>query len=118
MSETQLKTIPTTARREAILLTLKSIINDLTGIDPAEIDIHTTFFELRVDSLLLIQANQIIQEKCGVRISLVQLFDELSTLDLLANYIDQQLPPEPVLRSAPDATAVSTPATTPASSAP
>jgi amino acid adenylation domain-containing protein/non-ribosomal peptide synthase protein (TIGR01720 family) len=74
---------------------LKLIVNELTGIDLADIDPQATFFEMGVDSLLLIQANQAIKEKLGVEISLVQLFEELSSIEALVVYLDESLPQLP-----------------------
>ena len=97
VSEPRVASVIESARRNDILATLKTIVNDLTGIDIAAIDIRADFLEIGVDSLLLIQASQAIQEKLNVKISVVQLFEDLTSLDLLATYIDKQLPPdEPV----------------------
>jgi acyl transferase domain-containing protein len=85
---------PEETRRERILRGLRVIFHDLTGIDAAQIDIQASFFELGADSLLLIQAAQAIQDRLGVKISLRQLFEELSTLHALSIYLDAQLPPE------------------------
>jgi len=79
------------SQRENILMALKDIVKELTGIDPSEIDISTNFFELGVDSLLLIQASEIIKARFRIDISLAQLFEELSTLQALAADIDQKL---------------------------
>ncbi len=99
---------PQSTRREEILLTLKNIVHDLTGMEVDRIDSQATFFEAGIDSLLLIQASQAIQDKLGIHISFVQLFEELSTIDAVAAYIGEQLPPDeavvqlktPVLESA------------------
>jgi acyl transferase domain-containing protein len=99
-------------RRESILHNLKIIFNDLTGIDAAQVDVQASFFELGADSLLLIQAAQAIQDKLGVKISLRQLFEELSTLHALSIYLDAQLPPEALASRAsePEPVAPSNPA--------
>jgi amino acid adenylation domain-containing protein len=92
-------TIPPAAERyDAIMSILKSIVNDLTGIEPDRIDTSLTFFEVGVGSLLLIQASQAIQTKLGVRIPFRLFFDELSTIDALATYLEKELPQDsPVL---------------------
>ena len=81
-------------RGERILQKLAGIFNDLTGLDAAQINPQARFFELGADSLLLIQATHAIKDKFGVEISLRQLFEELSTINALAVFLDQQLPPE------------------------
>lgn len=93
--ETQVPTQNGRGRYQSILDTLKLIVHDLTGIDPAEVDTEATFFELGVSSLLLIQASQTIKEKLGVEVALIQFFEELSNIVDLASYIDQQLPDVP-----------------------
>jgi iturin family lipopeptide synthetase A len=87
--------VPTTsARREAILAALHSIAYKLIGIQTGEKDIHVSFFDLGVDSLLVIQFTQAIQDECGLRIPFRLLFEELTTLDAVARYLDRELPPE------------------------
>ncbi len=85
---------PRLNRSERIVSELKSLIEDLTGIDPTDIDIHATFLELGFDSLLLTQANAAIKKTFEVKILFRQLFEEFSTINSLAGYIDTQLPPE------------------------
>jgi acyl transferase domain-containing protein len=82
------------ARRDAILSMLHSVAYKLIGVQTSEKDIHYSFFDLGVDSLLIIQFTQAIQEQCGVRIPFRLLFEELNTLDAVAGYLDEQLPPE------------------------
>jgi len=95
--EPQISSIAQPQRYARILETLKGIVHALTGIAPAEVKIDATFFELGVSSLLLIQAGQQVKNKLGVEVSLVQFFEDLSTLDALATYIDTELPPEEVM---------------------
>lgn len=93
MSQAQPVSTPNPLRRERIILVLKEIVNELIGIPPEQIDLHANYLELGVESLVMIQFTQNIREKCGVKISLVQLYDEVGTLDKLAEYIDQKMPP-------------------------
>ncbi len=85
---------PRLNRSERIVSELKSLIEDLIGIDPTNIDIHATFLELGFDSLLLTQANAAIKKTFEVKILFRQLFEEFSTINSLAQHIDTQLPPE------------------------
>src|SRR5688572_14663054 len=85
----------TSARRlEGILSTLKTIVNDLTGIEIADMDIDANFLQAGIDSLTLIQASQAMQEQFGVKLSVVQLLEEHSTIAAVAGYLDQNLPPD------------------------
>ncbi|HET6976585.1 MAG TPA: MupA/Atu3671 family FMN-dependent luciferase-like monooxygenase [Pyrinomonadaceae bacterium] len=87
--------VPTkSARHDAILSMLHSVAYKLIGVQTSEKDIHVSFFDLGVDSLLIIQFTQAIQEQCGLRIPFRLLFEELTTLDTVARYLDEQLPSE------------------------
>jgi natural product biosynthesis luciferase-like monooxygenase protein/amino acid adenylation domain-containing protein/non-ribosomal peptide synthase protein (TIGR01720 family) len=94
---------PESARKERILTELKAIVNKLTGIDPAEMNVHLTFLDAGIDSLVLIQATQAMEESFRVRLSVVQLLEELNTLDAVADYLEQAMPPEAAPSVAPPA---------------
>src|SRR5690349_4342626 len=80
------------AHKEKILSDLKTVVNDLTGIKPEDVDIHAHFLEVGIDSLTLIQATQLVKELFDVKLSVVQLLEQLTNLDALASYIAQQVP--------------------------
>ena len=80
--------------KEKILSALKTVVNDLTGIEPEQVDIHANFMEVGIDSLMMIQATQLVKELYDVKLSVVQLLEQLTNLDALASYIAQELPPE------------------------
>jgi natural product biosynthesis luciferase-like monooxygenase protein/amino acid adenylation domain-containing protein len=91
----QRKDAPTLSnRQENIVATLKLILHELSGVDPATVDPQVSLYELGVDSLLLLQMNQAIKDRFDITIALRQFFEELSTLSALAAFIDQHLPPE------------------------
>ena len=94
MSEQSIPVPAKSARRDAILSMLHSVAYKLIGVKTSEKDIHVSFFDLGVDSLLIIQFTQAIQEQCGVRIPFRLLFEELTTLDAVSHYLDEQLQPE------------------------
>jgi acyl transferase domain-containing protein/glutamate-1-semialdehyde aminotransferase/non-ribosomal peptide synthetase component F len=95
-AEAQMSQIPMTTSetdangKQRIWSALKSVITELTGADLAEINPAATFFELGVDSLLLIQAAQAIEKRFEVKLSFRQLLEDYPTLDGLANYLEQQ----------------------------
>ena len=93
MSTVQAAPDSSAIRLDGILSTLKSLVNDLTGIPIADMDINANFLEAGIDSLTLIQASQAMQEKFGVKLSVVQLLEEHSTIAAVAGYLDQHLPP-------------------------
>lgn len=85
-----------------IVSILQEILVNLLGVKSSEIDIHTHFLEMGVDSLLLIQIRRAIEEKLRVKIPLALLLEELPTIDALGIYIAQKLPSE-VLKVEPPA---------------
>nr|QEO74754.1 Beta-ketoacyl synthase [uncultured bacterium] len=121
MSSPHLGVAARTPRQERILSELKEIIEELTGAVPEEADLQITYFELGIDSLLLIQASQSIQQKFGVKISFTKMFEELSTINSLVTYLDEVMPKdalqEPSIEQAQAATPAAQPRTTPEPSA-
>jgi amino acid adenylation domain-containing protein/non-ribosomal peptide synthase protein (TIGR01720 family) len=85
------------ARENEIIATLKTIVSEMSGIRPSEIDLDTTFIEMGAESLFMLQASHSITEKLGVKVPFRLLLEEYPTLRSLAAYIDQKLPaPAPV----------------------
>jgi natural product biosynthesis luciferase-like monooxygenase protein/amino acid adenylation domain-containing protein len=92
MPEAAATVTPEDLRHEVILDGLKEIVRDLTGVTPSAVNPQASFLEAGVDSLLLIQATQRLQERFGVRLSLIQLLEDLTTLDSVATYLARELP--------------------------
>ena len=103
---------PMVDRKQTVLTELKNILQQLSGIDMAAIDSTSSFLEMGFDSLFLTRANVAFQKKFKVKITFRQLFEEAPTLDALATFIDQELPPEAF--AAPPATVEKSPTTIPA----
>ena len=82
------------SRKERIVQELKSIIVDLSGLDPAGMDVHASFLELGLDSLLLTQASTVVKKTFKVRVSFRQLFEDAPTISALAEFIDGKLAPD------------------------
>lgn len=93
------------SRKDRIVSKLVSIFQDLSGMEAADIDTAATFLELGFDSLFLTQVSQSLQSGFAVKITFRQLLDQLSSVDALATYLDDQLPAgqmaEPVKPVAP-----------------
>jgi acyl transferase domain-containing protein len=81
-------------RRDTILLNLTSMIGNLLREDLSKVAIDTPFLEMGADSIILIEAIQIIENIYGVKIAIRDLFENLVTIDALASYIDRNLSPE------------------------
>ncbi len=79
-------------RKQSVVATLKSLLKDLMGSDYSDVDVKASFFELGFDSLFLSQAAISFRKKFGIKITFRQLLEELSSIDTLADYIDQQMP--------------------------
>src|SRR6185295_241148 len=78
-------------RHEKIVAMLRDTFGRLSGLAPAEIDIHTSFLELGADSLFLLQISQRIQDRFGVNLPFRLLMEKVSTVDAVADYIDDKL---------------------------
>jgi amino acid adenylation domain-containing protein len=89
-------------RQRAVLGQLRAIAADLTGIGQAHVRADLDLFQAGFDSLLLLQAISAIEKRMGVRLSLVEVLEEMSTLDAVARHIDRALPPDAVVAD-PDA---------------
>jgi amino acid adenylation domain-containing protein len=85
-------------RRERILWTLRTLTARLLQTDPEQVDINTSFLELGADSLLLVNAIRNIQDSFGIKISVRGFFEDLSNIGKLASHIDEQLPPDAILK--------------------
>lgn len=95
MSATQMAAAP--ARTNEIIATLKSIVSEMSGIRPSEIDPDTSFIEMGAESLFMLQASHSITERLGVKVPFRLLMEEYPTLRSLADYIEQKMPaPAPV----------------------
>jgi amino acid adenylation domain-containing protein len=101
-------------RQRAVLGQLRAIAAELTGIDAAQVDAGVDLFQAGFDSLLLLQAIQAVEQRMGVRLSLVEVLEEMATLDAVARHIDRALPPDAVVADpdAPSGSESATPAVT------
>jgi amino acid adenylation domain-containing protein len=81
-------------RKDRIIAKLAHTFAELSGMEAGELDPAATFLELGFDSLFLTQVSQALQSGFGVKITFRQLLDQLASIEALANYMDEQLPPE------------------------
>lgn len=82
-------------RREKILEQIRSQTSSLLGFDdPSELDVNSSLLEMGADSIAMMEAVAGIKKTYGIQIAIRQFFEELTTLDALASYIDQNLSPE------------------------
>jgi acyl transferase domain-containing protein len=71
-----------------------ALLEDLSGLELVPDQYDLSFLELGFDSLFLTQAAQKVQANYGVKISFRQLLDNLSSIRLVAEHLDKQLPQE------------------------
>lgn len=82
---------------------LRTVAADLSGYAPEDLVETATFLDLGFDSLFLTQLASAFQGEYGVKITFRQLFDELPTLQALAEHLDRTLPPDEAPVPAPAA---------------
>jgi acyl transferase domain-containing protein/thioesterase domain-containing protein len=90
------KIINKTSQYNKVLTTLKEILSHSIGIKSSEINIQTSFLEMGVDSLLLLQINRAIQEKLGVQIPFHIFLEDSLTIESLTAYIAKDEPQESI----------------------
>jgi amino acid adenylation domain-containing protein len=98
---------PAEPRRNRIAVQLREIVKELSGVDVT--NDSASFMELGFDSLFLTQASQAFQQKFHLKLTFRQMLGDLSSVEALANYIDNKLPADALPAPAP-ASAPATPA--------
>lgn len=104
---------PTAMRKTQLIAKIKEILDNASGITIENANVRDNFIEIGFDSLLLTQVAQTLKTEFNLPITFRKLNEEYYSLDLLADYLDQNLPEE---QFAPqnNPIAVPTPATRPA----
>ena len=82
------------SRKDHLIILIKEILFELSGLEPAQMDNDATFLELGFDSLFLTQAITQFNRKFKLAITFRQLFEEASTIETLAEYMDETLEEE------------------------
>lgn len=86
--------VPTTTRKERILIKLRTLMQDLSGLDFDQNNDTEAFLALGLDSLFLTQVSSKLQNEFNVTVKFRQLLEDLTSLDLLSDYLDSELPAE------------------------
>ncbi|MDH6165940.1 amino acid adenylation domain-containing protein [Variovorax boronicumulans] len=97
---------PAASRAPSVDARLRTLFEDISGIDMAEAEGHAAFAELGLDSLTLTQAATQIKKSFKVNLSFRQLMENYRSLDALAAFLRQSLPPETEAQPAPAAPGV------------
>jgi amino acid adenylation domain-containing protein len=96
------------SRKERLVVAVRSLLGEFSGYDLSEADPSADLMELGFDSLLLTQGSQVLHRKFGINITFRQLMEELSSIQSIAGYLDDQMPPEAFAESRPAAPPVIT----------
>ncbi|WP_254789758.1 polyketide synthase [Variovorax sp. OV329] len=89
-------TAATTDRRPALAQRLRTLFEDISGIDLAEAESGAPFVEMGLDSLTLTQAALQVKKSFKVNLTFRQLMENYRSFDALSAFLDSTLPPEPV----------------------
>jgi amino acid adenylation domain-containing protein len=109
--ETKVEEPMPASRIPALSAQLREVFEETSGIEIGPADGAVSFLELGLDSLFLTQVALALQKKFNVKVTFRQLVEELPTLDALAAFMNDKLPPEaagavaPVAMAAPQAAA-------------
>ena len=86
---------PKSRERKIILIEkLRDLFENASGIEMKSVDTASDFIKIGFDSLLLTQVALNCKKEFGQPISFRQLNETYTSLDLLAGYLDEQLPKE------------------------
>jgi len=93
----------TRERKKTLIEKLKKIFENASGIEMKSAEPDRHFIELGFDSLLLTQVSLNCKKEFGLPLSFRQLNETCTSLELLAGYLDENLPEEvyPVKQKAP-----------------
>jgi len=94
LSTPQVETTPKITQPDSIRSRLHMLIAGLLHTDSAQVDVHVPFLEMGADSLVILEAVRTIETTFGVKVTIRQFFEELTTIDALATYIDNHITPE------------------------
>lgn len=93
------------ADRVAVEGLLRDFMAKALPAAPGEEDIHIPFLEMGANSLVLMEVQRAVETHYGLTIAIPQFFQELTTMDALANYIVENHVPVPVALAATPAPA-------------
>jgi amino acid adenylation domain-containing protein/non-ribosomal peptide synthase protein (TIGR01720 family) len=86
--------VPTAGRLRQLRVAVFEVVRKVSGLNPEEAPPGASFVEMGIDSLLLIQFSEALQAELGVRLSVTQLLEEVTTLDGVVGWLARGLPAE------------------------
>lgn len=81
-----------TASRDAILDDLRIRIAGLIQADVSDVNVQLPFLEMGADSLVLVEAIRVIENTYGLKLAIRRFFEDLSTIEAVADFIAANLP--------------------------
>ena len=91
-----------TDSKPAIHQHLCEVLNDLSGIEPEEMEMEATLIELGFDSLMLTQVSKEIEKAFGVTTTMRQLLAELPAIGDIVNHLDKNVEPSQFQSAQPE----------------
>ena len=88
-------------RKQELIIKLKELFEDASGIEIKDASADVSFIELGFDSLLLTQLTTNLKKEFQVPFTFRKLFEDYNTINLLAAYVDSSLPAETIKNAAP-----------------
>ncbi|MGR4869220.1 amino acid adenylation domain-containing protein [Variovorax sp. LARHSF232] len=104
-------------RRPALAQRLRTLFEDISGLDLADAEGATPFVEMGLDSLTLTQAALQVKKSFKVNLTFRQLMENYRSFDALGSFLDATLPPEPAVAAPVAAVAQPAPVAVPAAQA-
>lgn len=83
-----------TDRRPALVQRLRTLFEDVSGVELGDSDANAGFVELGLDSLTLTQVALQLKREFSLNITFRQLMESYRSLASLAGYLDEKLPPD------------------------
>ncbi len=83
-----------TSRPERLCVEIAQVFEQMTGIAATPEEYTSSFLELGFDSLFLTQATRAIEKKFHVKVTFRQMMEQVATIESLAKFLDEKLPPE------------------------
>ena len=94
------------ARKERLIDELRDLFASYSGDDYNQTDPYESFMDLGLDSLLLTQVSQGILKRFSQKVTFRQMFEDLNTLESLAGFLDEKMPPDEQPQPTPKAVPV------------
>ena len=100
---------PAANRRASLVARLKTLFEDVAGLELQDADPSAAFVELGLDSLTLTQAATQVKKSFAVNVTFRDLMSRHRSFEALSAYLDEALPPEAAPVAAPVVAAAAAP---------